>query len=324
MLVLLVTFAVTVAAAPLVRRILLQRGVIDIPNHRSSHATPVPRGGGIACVAGVLVGLGVADSLHGEVPWLAVAGALVLAGVGYADDRWALGAVLRLGVQIVVGALIGSTAGGGGWILAGAILVPVVVNAVNFMDGINGITSLNMAMWGALAMIVGYRGRDVALEVVGAVTVGSALGFLPWNAPVARLFLGDVGSYFFGAFVAIGIVTGSHLPSEPLLLIAPLSIYLVDTGASLVRRALRGESLTTAHREHVYQRLVNENGFSHLPVAAATAFLSLVITVAWASGSLLLAGPVTLVVLATYLASPRVLARVVARGRDSAEGTVDR
>jgi len=125
------------------------------------------------------------------------------------------------------------------------------------------------------------------------------------------LFLGDVGSYLLGALVGIGIIIGAHQTSSVALLLAPLAIYLADTGTALLRRALRGEQLITAHREHVYQRLVSEVGMSHSTVAALTVVLALVITLAWVPGSPLVGVPVTMVVLATYLASPAALARTI-------------
>ena len=305
------SFVVAMAAAPLVLRVMLQRGVLDIPNHRSSHVIPVPRGGGIACLAGVLAGLALASTQHQDVPWLAVSGAVLLAIVGFADDRGTLAAAPRLGAQVAVGALVGVALGGDWWILAGVICIPVVVNVVNFMDGINGITSLNMAAWGFVAMAVGYTQHELPLMVIGAVTAGSTTAFLPWNAPVARLFLGDVGSYVLGALVGIGLLIGASRTPSVVVLLAPLSIYLADTGTVLLRRALRGEHLMTAHRQHVYQRLVSEAGMSHTFVAAVTVVLALVITLAWVPGSPFLGVPVTLVVLAIYLASPAALDRTV-------------
>jgi len=307
----LVSFVVAMAAAPLVLRVMLQRGVLDIPNHRSSHINAVPRGGGIACLAGVLAGLALASTQHQDVPWLAVSGAVLLAIVGFADDRGTLAAAPRLGAQVAVGALVGVALGGDWWILAGVICIPVVVNVVNFMDGINGITSLNITAWGIVAIAVGHAQNATSLIVIGAVTAGSATAFLPWNAPVARLFLGDIGSYLLGAMVGIGILIGALQTSSVVLLLAPLSIYLADTGTVLLRRALRGEQLMTAHRQHVYQRLVSEAGMSHAAVAMVTAVLALVITLAWIPGSPLLGMPVTVIVLAAYLTSPAALAREV-------------
>jgi UDP-N-acetylmuramyl pentapeptide phosphotransferase/UDP-N-acetylglucosamine-1-phosphate transferase len=307
----LVSFAVAMAAAPLVLRVMLQRGVLDIPNHRSSHIIPVPRGGGIACLAGVLAGLALASTRHQDVPWLAVSGAVLLAIVGFADDRGALAAAPRLAAQVAVGVLVGVTVGGGWWIVAGMICIPVVVNVVNFMDGINGITSLNIAAWGFVAMAVGYTQHQLPLMVIGAVTAGSTTAFLPWNAPVARLFLGDVGSYLLGALVGIGLLIGASRTPSVVVLLAPLSIYLADTGTVLLRRALSGEHLMTAHRQHVYQRLVSEAGMSHSAVAALTMVLASVITLAWVPKAPLVGVSVTLVILAGYLMSPAALARTI-------------
>jgi UDP-GlcNAc:undecaprenyl-phosphate/decaprenyl-phosphate GlcNAc-1-phosphate transferase len=313
-----VSFAVAMAAAPLVLRVLVQHGMLDVPNHRSSHVTPVPRGGGIACLAGVLAGLIVASALGHDVPWLAVSGALLLAIVGFADDQGALAAAPRLGAQLAVGALVGGIIGGGWWILAGVVCIPVAVNVVNFMDGINGITGLNVAAWGFVAMAVGYAHGEPALVVIGAVTAGSTAAFLPWNAPVAKLFLGDVGSYLLGALVGIGLLVGARRTHSLVLLLAPLSVYLADTGTVLLRRALHGEPVMTAHRQHVYQRLVSEAGMSHSAVAAMTVVLALVITLAWVPGSPLVGVPGTLVVLAAYLASPSTLSRTLGSQRQRA------
>lgn len=308
---LLASLAVAAIAMPLVLRILLKHRVMDLPTERSSHANPVPRGGGIACLAGVLSGLLLASSQDRLVPWLAVSGAVLLALVGLLDDRSSLAAAPRLGAQIAVGALVGFSVGGGWWILLGMICLPVAVNVVNFMDGINGITGLNMVAWGLVAMAVGYAQAAPSLEVIGAVTAGSTLAFLPWNAPVARLFLGDAGSYLLGALVGIGVLLGAYQTPSLVVLLAPLSIYLADTAAVLLRRAKRGEHLMTAHKQHIYQRLVSEVGLSHSIVAALTVGLALVITAAWVPGSLILGVSVTLVVLAGYLGSPYAVARTL-------------
>jgi len=316
------SFATTMIAAPLVLRIMVRRGVLDVPNHRSSHVTPVPRGGGIACLAGVLAGFALASAHHHAVPWLAVSGAMLLAVVGFADDQGGLAAAPRLGAQLTVGAVVGLAEGGGWWILAGMVVIPIAVNAVNFMDGINGITGLNVAAWGLVAMAVGYAQHESSLVIIGAVTAGSTTAFLPWNAPVARLFLGDVGSYLLGGFVGIGIIIGVHQTPSGLVLLAPLAIYFADTCATLLRRGFRGEQLTTAHREHVYQRLVSEAGISQSKVAGLTVILALVITLAWISGSPYVGVVTTLTICATYLALPAALERTHRRcGQSTAGGS---
>jgi UDP-N-acetylmuramyl pentapeptide phosphotransferase/UDP-N-acetylglucosamine-1-phosphate transferase len=200
------------------------------------------------------------------------------------------------------------------------LCIPIAVNVVNFMDGINGITGLNLAAWGFVAMAVGTAQHEPALMAIGAVTAGSTIAFLPWNAPVAKLFLGDVGSYLLGAMVGIGIIIGGHQTPSVVVLLTPMAIYLTDTGTVLLRRALRGERLMTAHREHVYQRLVSEGGLSHSSVSAVTAILALVITLAWVPGAPLVGLPVTLITLAIYLASPLALAQLQSRGQHTNVG----
>lgn len=318
MLVFFVSLLITVAIAPLVSRLMHARGVIDVPNHRSSHSQPIPRGGGVACFFGIAVALAVVAFRHHDAPWLVLAAVGVLALVGLTDDHRSLSAIVRLAAQVSAGAVMGILVGGGWWIGIGVVAIPLVVNVVNFMDGINGITSLSMAVWGATALILG-RTQDVpSLSLLGALTAGAALGFLPWNAPTARLFLGDSGSYLFGAIAAAGMLIGWSAGVPKVLIAAPLTIYLVDTLTVLAKRACRGDSLFVAHREHVYQRLVNDVGLSHATVSVTVAVLSLGITVAWLPGSALFGVSVTAAVVAAYLVAPRVLARRSATVRNGA------
>jgi UDP-N-acetylmuramyl pentapeptide phosphotransferase/UDP-N-acetylglucosamine-1-phosphate transferase len=280
-LVFLVSGGVTYITAPLVLLGLRRRSVLDIPNHRSSHSVPTPRGGGLACLAGATCAWGLAEVVsHQSALPLALSVAL-LAAIGLADDWQGIAAERRLACQVIVGALLGLTVGGGLWVVVGMIVVPASVNVVNFMDGINAITSVTMICWGLTAMLVGRTDRSYPLTVLGGLTSGAALGFLPWNAPVAKLFLGDVGSYLFGGLVAAGIMYAWASAAHVILLLAPLSLYLADTGVVLLKRLARGDSLLVAHREHVYQRLVSDHGMSHISVAILVVGLVSSITVAW-------------------------------------------
>ncbi|MFC8502065.1 hypothetical protein ACFUC1_06875 [Pedococcus sp. NPDC057267] len=249
--------------------------------------------------------------------WWSIVGACVLAVVGLADDRASLPAVARLGAQVAVGTVAGFALGGFWAAAAGMLLVPAVVNAVNFMDGINGITSLTMTVWGVSALAVGVASGVGSLIVIGAAAAGGSLGFLPYNAPRARMFLGDVGSYLFGGLAATGVLLAGTRTTSVAVVLAPLALYAADTGFALVRRAVRRESLTQAHREHVYQQLTSGLGFAHLPVAAAVAFLSAFITVvAWALPSTAGAAVIALL-LVLYLLSPTMLRAKSARVRGS-------
>jgi len=316
----LTALLITAGSAPLVRRVLLRRRLLDVPNARSSHSAPVARGGGIACALGMATAAVTAQVAGGAVRWDVLGAGLALGLVGFADDRYRLSALPRLGAQVLVGAVLGWSLGGVGGAMAGALLMAVVVNVVNFMDGINGITALTVAVAGLTAVYAGGRYDSPELAILGALTAGSALGFLPWNAPRATLFLGDVGSYLFGALLAgtlmIGVTEGAPVP----LLAAPLALYLLDAGVALLRRAARREHLAVAHREHIYQRLVDTFTVPHLAVALAMAVLSAVVVAAWAADVMWFGVLVTLVVGGLYLGSVGLL-RGRLRERPPAPGT---
>ncbi len=316
--------AVTVACAPLVLMALRSRQVIDVPSDRSSHVVPTPRGGGIACLLGIVVAVLIAPvgAWSPKLLILCVGGALAV--LGLADDVRSLRVSQRLVIQIALG-LVASC-----WLLvfdatADALTVILVVvatvwivgyvNAFNFMDGINGLAGAAAAVSGITFALVGLGRDHPALAIGGAAMAGAALGFLPWNVPRARFFLGDVGSYLLGGATAILVVLGarSHLPIEALL--APEAVFLADTGWTLVGRIRRHEPWTTAHRNHVYQRL-QQSGWSH---ARTTASVTLMMVAVSALGALsltrvtwarLLGDSAGILLLGAYLAAPFLVRRV--------------
>lgn len=256
--------AAAVATAGLggpVRTALHRWGTMDVPNHRSSHAAPVVRSGGIAPI----LGAGVASLITGRRPSAARGiTVLALAGLGLADDiSGDVPARLRLATQLALG--VAPSAHGGWDRPLAAVGTAGVVNVVNFMDGINGITGMTAVVWGVNAMLVEDE-SDGDLATLGALTAGAGLGFLPHNAPTARMFLGDVGSYAFGAAMAAGVLSQRSLAGR-YRAAAPLILYGLDAAQALLIRARAGKSLTDAHRDHVYQRLV-DGGRSHIEVAA--------------------------------------------------------
>lgn len=268
-----VTAVATAALGVPVRKTLIRWGSMDVPNHRSSHTAPIPRGGGIAA----LLGAGTAALATGGRPGLGRgASLLALAGLGLVDDITGhVPARVRLGTQLALGA---GALGHGGWDrpVAGVVTAGVV-NVVNFMDGINGISGMNAVVWGVNAMLLEDE-SDGDLATLGALTAGAGLGFLPHNVPAARLFLGDVGSYAFGAAMAAGILSQRSLGAR-YRVAAPLLLYGVDAAQALVSRVRAGEQLTEAHRDHVYQRLV-DGGHSHVEVALLHATLAGVVATA--------------------------------------------
>lgn len=311
----LTSLLVGLALQPLLIRWLKRRGVLDVPNERSSHVEVTPRGGGIAVVAALGAGLLVGHEGGREVAAV-VLGALTLGAVGLTDDFRGLSAKVRLGILLIVGALAGLLLDAP---IPIALAVPAMaawvaayVNAFNFMDGINGISSLTGLVSGVAYLLVGLEFDSKSAVVIGAALAGASLSFLPFNVPSAKVFLGDVGSYSLGFVIAaLGWIVWSA--GAPLTLaIAPTAVYLADTGATLVRRYRRGSALTEAHREHTYQRLT-AGGRSHVAIALAVAGVeALSVALVWWGyqvGLIWLGILLVLALLTTYGALPRVLRR---------------
>ncbi len=260
---------------------LRRHAILDHPNARSSHRVPTPRGGGLALIA-VLVGIwAVITALAPDAPagiWRVLAGAIVLAAIGWRDDRGGLPPLLRLIVQIGAVALGLSAFAGTGPVFQG--LLPITLdrlaagflwlwflNLFNFMDGIDGLTGGETVALGiGIAAVAAAMSAGHPLSLYGLAAAGAALGFLWWNWHPARVFMGDVGSvplgYLLGWLLLALASHGFWMPA----LILPL-YYLADATLTLLRRLLRGERVWEAHREHFYQRAV-QAGLSHGAVVA--------------------------------------------------------
>lgn len=316
-----VSLLLSSVSVPLLRR----ASLIDRPNHRSSHVVPVPRGGGVAVMLAVLVAAAIGGV--SEV-WPVLGPALLLAAVGLADDLRSLSARFRLAGQVLVGvvacAWIAAAAPVEGstlplFLVLGTIGYVGFVNAFNFMDGINGISALHATVAGAWFAWLGHSNDLSSLMLLGVVTAGAALGFLPPNI-LGRVFLGDVGSYGIGALLAGAALAAYAGGVSVPLAVAPLVVYLADTGWVMARRAREGKRLTEAHREHAYQRLVQQ-GWPHPVVATWSAVVSGMIV--WVMGALhrdheLLATSIVALLVAAYLATPRLTAQVATSRRKDA------
>ncbi|MCY1510579.1 Undecaprenyl-phosphate alpha-N-acetylglucosaminyl 1-phosphate transferase [compost metagenome] len=274
------------------RRYALGRSLMDIPNARSSHSVPTPRGGGVAIVVSFLVALPVM-SLLGVLPWMlcwALLGSgLCVAVVGFLDDHghiaarwrllahfgaafWALYCVGGLpsvelfGLTLQLGVL--------GHIIAALYLV-WVLNLYNFMDGIDGIASVEAisACLGA-AILYWYLGR-IELVIAPVLLAIAVAGFLFWNFPPARIFMGDAGSGFLG--ISLGVLSLQAAWAAPEFLwswLILLGVFIVDATWTLFRRLLRGDKVYEAHRSHAYQFASRRYG-RHLPVTLAVAAINL-------------------------------------------------
>ncbi|KMO11584.1 glycosyl transferase [Methylobacterium platani] len=243
-------------------RPLLQRYALARPNARSSHRVPTPQGGGIAVIAAaVAVVIGLAGAPGGEIASLA-AGALALALVGAVDDIRPLPVGLRLPLQAAAVVLVLAAAGGQLlpgiplWLERGLAALAGLwfVNLTNFMDGLDWMTVAEMVpVLGALVAfgLAGHLPGPATL--VAAALLGGLLGFAPFNRPVARLFLGDVGSLPIGLLVAWLLYRLAGEGGLAAAILLPL-YYLADATLTLGRRALAGEPVWQAHRSHFYQR----------------------------------------------------------------------
>jgi Fuc2NAc and GlcNAc transferase len=285
-LLILAAFVLSCGLTWAVRRLAAPLRLIDIPNERSSHARPVPRGGGVGIVLGFSIGavaLAVTGHLAPQALGIVAAGGIAVALVGLADDRWGLPAKARLLAHVAVACATCVALGpspdlplpGGslalGWWAAPAVALYIVwaINYFNFMDGIDGIA-------GCQAAAVCLAGALISSSVLGAgalwlplVLAAACLGFLVWNWPPASIFMGDVGSGFLG--FAIGVMTiwfGYQHPALVWSWFILQGAFLVDATTTLVRRVRRGASATAAHRSHAYQQAAQAVG-SHRKVTLA-------------------------------------------------------
>lgn len=281
-------------------RFAIAKAVLDIPNERSSHSTPTPRGGGLAIVVVVIAGLLVGAGLGwiGSATALAlVPGGALIALVSWLDDRSGVPPGLRFATQTAAAIwvvvwlgplqLVGGSASGPLLWIDGALTVLALVwmaNLFNFMDGIDGLAA-------GEAVVVGLAGAALALlqgdrepAWIAALLAVAAAGFLPWNWSPARIFMGDVGSVFLGfLFGALGLVSAHHGHVTAVGWLVLLGVFVVDATVTLLRRIVRGERWFAAHRGHAYQRAV-QAGASPALVSGAVMAVDLVLgAVVWAA-----------------------------------------
>jgi UDP-N-acetylmuramyl pentapeptide phosphotransferase/UDP-N-acetylglucosamine-1-phosphate transferase len=257
-----VPFVAALALVPALVRFAIGRNLLDVPNARSSHEIPTPRLGGLAVILGVWA---VSPFLGGGLLFLVAATAA--GAIGLLDDLvdlpfW----VKALGQAVVAFCLLFLSppalleAAGPLWPLAllfCVLWVTAVVNAYNFMDGIDGIaggTAILNALF-LVPLLVGSSGLTVGLVALAAATAG----FLAWNLSPARIFLGDSGSHFVGFFLGAAALYAEPVRGNPIFafLIAAVVFtpFLFDTAFTLVRRARARKNVFSAHREHIYQRV---------------------------------------------------------------------
>lgn len=276
----------------MLRRYALSRSLLDIPNERSSHTLATPRGGGLSFVITFLVALSVLGGWGYVTPSVLVsllgAGGLV-ALVGFMDDhghiaaRWRLlGHFIAAGWGLFwIGGLPPITIFGvplsAAWlsIIIGLLYLVWLLNLYNFMDGIDGIASIEaicICLGGSLLYWLTGHAQEAVLPMLLAATVA---GFLVWNFPPARIFMGDAGSGFLG--IVLGLLALMAGWINPLLFwgwLILLGVFVVDATFTLARRLLRGDKVYQAHRSHAYQ-YASRRYASHRPVSLAVAAINL-------------------------------------------------
>jgi len=287
-----IAFVLSFVLTAALRRYALSQSLIDIPNARSSHSRPTPRGGGVAIVLSFLVALLILSLLDA----ISTTGCLALGGagalvaiIGFMDDHGHIAARWRLlghfmaaawalywlgGVPPLVVFGLSVDLGILGVVL-GLLYLVWMLNLYNFMDGIDGIASVQAvcACLGA-CLLSGLTGH--LPEIWGPLLLAlSAAGFLCWNFPPARIFMGDAGSGFLG--IALGVLS-LHAASLGGVLfwcwLILLGVFIVDATVTLLRRLVRGEKVYEAHRSHAYQYASRHFG-KHLPVTLAVLLINL-------------------------------------------------
>jgi UDP-N-acetylmuramyl pentapeptide phosphotransferase/UDP-N-acetylglucosamine-1-phosphate transferase len=266
---------------------LLQRYALARPNARSSHRIPTPQGAGIAVIAATLLVASLwAAWINAAIPLVLIGATVLIALVGFADDIVSLPVLLRLVRQAAaVGAVVFTTpetlrivpdlplALERGLILLAGVWF---VNLVNFMDGLDLMTVAEIVPVTATLSLLGWLGALPALPtIIASALCGALLGFAPFNRPVAKVFLGDVGSLPIGlllGWVLLELAFQHHLVAALLL---PL-YYLADATLTLLRRIAKREPFWAAHRTHYYQR-ATDNGFSVSQVVSYVFLLNCVL-----------------------------------------------
>lgn len=290
------TFILSFALTWGLRVYALKNNVIDVPNQRSSHSTPTPRGGGVAIVISFLIGLLVLKVIDAisltQLASLFIAG-LIIAIVGFLDDHGHIAARWRLLMHFLAGAfglfflgqfpsidLFGYTLNAS-WagMVFGLVYLAWMLNLYNFMDGINGLASMEAITFSlsscALLILAVPEALKTSQFTMLLLLGFAALGFIFWNFPKAKIFMGDAGSGFLGITIGLIVLHVATLNSNLFLAeITLLGIFIVDATVTLLRRLFAGKKVYEAHASHTYQILARKYG-SHKTVTLAALIINL-------------------------------------------------
>jgi len=271
--------------------------IMDVPNERSSHDAPVPRGGGIAIVATFFLGVLAIFLLGDKAPlteqyyyWAFLGSSILIAGISFYDDVSGKSFQVKLATQLIaVFCVMGSgiiidqlsmppfgllTLGGAGLLIT-VIWIVGLTNAYNFMDGIDGLAAGTAVVASAFFAYITFNSGSHFIYISSYTVLAGSLGFLVFNRPPARIFMGDVGSTFLGfVFAVMAIIAARYDHSHTSFLVVPLLLFhfIYDAAFTFFRRSLAGERVTEAHKTHLYQLLVRM-GMTHQSVTGAYCLL---------------------------------------------------
>lgn len=282
------------------RRYSLSVQLLDYPNVRSSHSLPTPRGGGLGIVVTTTLVMSffwLTGRVDAALALAMTVGGGAVAAVGFADDRGSTPVFIRLAVHAAAAVWATYLLGGlsvlsiGSRVIElgifgnvlGALAVVWALNLFNFMDGIDGIAASEaIFVTGAGAALTWRSGLSGEVPIVAALIAAASFGFLLWNWPPARIFMGDVGSGYLGYVIGVMILASAcDNPSAVWVWLILGGVFFVDATVTLVRRTVRRERIFEAHRGHAYQWLARRWG-SHRPVTIAVMTLNLLWLLPWA------------------------------------------
>ena len=285
----LFTALLALLSAVIVRK-MIAIGTLDHPGARSSHTRPTPKGGGVGIVAAFVLGVGVLYLAAGRArvpdgPFLGlIAASVLIAAVSYADDVRSWPFSVKLGAQLGAALLaigcgirlrvlhlpwLGAVDTGWLGVPLTAAWILFATNAVNFIDGLNGLASGTVAIACLFLAGIAWSQGDWFVQVASLVLAAGIVGFLPFNYPRARIFMGDVGSQFCGFVISVLGVLAAGFGAQTLsVLLVPMMLLgvLFDVAFTLVRRFVAGDRLTEAHKSHLYQ-VAHRSGMAAWAVA---------------------------------------------------------
>lgn len=290
--------AVAALATPAVSRLALAFGVVDRPNERKvSLRENIPLLGGLSVAIGFFVGVSTAlfylpTDISVRLEGLLIGGLLVLA-VGAIDDRWGMSAGIKLVVQVAAacvairsGFVIDHIANPLtdvhhyfpvwlSWIVS-IVWIVLVTNSLNLIDGLDGLCTGVSAIIATTLTVIAWQGGHIPGVVIGIALVGALLGFLPYNFPPARIFVGDTGALFIGFTLSIMALEGYQRVTVITFLVPllALAVPLLDTALSIARRIRRGKNPMKADKLHIHHRLLQVYDGSHRPAVLSIYFLT--------------------------------------------------